>query len=106
MFPKQETGMASITDRGKGRPKRWQVKYRTPTGAQRSESFATVKEANTFAAKVTVKLSDGGFVDPRAGNVTFGAFCGQVQSSLEAPLRPKSRLSLESCLRARVLPWW
>lgn len=97
--------MASIHDR-KGRPKRWQVKYRNTSGDQRSQSFRTLDEAKEYAASVSIDLRSGSYVDPRRAMITFGMFASDVLAAIEQPLRPKSRSGVRGALRSRILPYW
>jgi integrase len=98
--------MASIHDRGRKRPKRWQVKYRTADGAQRGRSFRTVDEAKAFAATVDVELRAGSYVDPQLAAQTFGPFAAQVVRSWQHRLRPTSMARTRSTLDAQILPRW
>jgi hypothetical protein len=63
--------MASIQDRtneGRGHV----VRYRDPSGKQRTQSFKNEKEAKQFAASVETDKVRGLFVAPTGGRVKLG----------------------------------
>jgi integrase len=90
-------------DRGRGRPKRWQIKYRADDGAQRSQSFATHDEALAFASRIDVALRDQTYVDSRAGQTPFGEYAERVFDSW-LDLRPSSRARYRGMLDKMILP--
>lgn len=64
--------MASIEHRkGKGITKAWRVKYRDPSGKQRSVAFRTEGEATRYRAQVEVEVNGGQWVDPDGARVTL-----------------------------------
>src|SRR5262245_61157360 len=101
--------MASIIDRGEGRPNRWQVKYRildpeTGTWLQRSDSYSSHKAAKARKAELELDGATGQLIDPRKAEVTFAAFVAEVRPALERPLRKTSRARFGTALEGQVLP--
>jgi integrase len=82
------------------------VKYRTATGAQRSQSFARLDDAKAFRSTVDVDLRAGTYVDPQAGQETFGAYAAQVVGPWRHTLRPTSLERNLGVLNANLLPTW
>ncbi|CAN5874342.1 hypothetical protein BH23ACT5_BH23ACT5_09980 [soil metagenome] len=64
--------MAHIRDRGKSVERRWQARYRDPSGQERSKTFERKIDAQRWLDEVTADLVTGRYVDPRAGRVTVG----------------------------------
>jgi integrase len=92
--------MASIQKRGKS----YAVLYRTRSGKQTSETFARRKDAEARKSAVEVELRNGGYIAPREGRVTFGAWF-----SLWQPTRKLSASGLDrdaSLAKNHVLPRW
>lgn len=98
--------MASIHDRGKGTPRRWQVKYRTFSGDQKGPTFRTLNEAKEHAASVSIELRSGTYVDPRRATMTFATFVADALPGIEGALRPTSAARTRDALRSRILPYW
>ncbi len=63
--------MASIQDRGKGVERRWQARYRDPNGKQVSKAFTRKIDAERFLTVIESSKLGGGYVDPKAGQITF-----------------------------------
>jgi integrase len=59
---------------GNGRAIRYRVRFRTPTGEQRSKTFTRKIDAQAFIDGTGVALSTGAFVDPVRGRTTFEAW--------------------------------
>lgn len=66
--------MAHIQDRGKQHDRRWQARYRDPTGREHSMTFTRKLDAQRWLDEMTADLLTGRYVDPRAGTVTLRAF--------------------------------
>lgn len=103
--------MASIHDRGKGKPSRWQVKWRIWNDdlgrwEGRSESFAVHADAKGRKAELELDARLGTLVDPRRAAVTFAAFVAEVRDDLERPMRATSRARFGTALSGQVLPFW
>jgi integrase len=93
--------MASV-ERRDGRAAPWQVRYRDPEGNSRSRQFARKVDAQRFLVEVEHGKNVGGYVDPAAGKVTFGAFAEQWLASQTFDVA--TRVQVESRLRVHVLP--
>jgi hypothetical protein len=79
--------MANIQDRGKSVDRRWQARWRDPRGRQRSRTFERKIDAQRFLTTVDSAKLTGGYVDPKAGRVTFRAYAEDWRGALvESPL--------------------
>lgn len=67
--------MASIQDRGKEFDRRWQARYRDPSGRQKSRSFRRKIDARRWLDEVTADVMTGKYVDPSTRNVSVGEWC-------------------------------
>jgi integrase len=94
--------MASIEDRrseGRG----IYVRYRDPSGKQRSRSFQTKTEAKQFAASVETDKVRGLFVAPTGGRVKFGERWAIYEKS-SVDLRNSTRSRNSTYARTHILP--
>ena len=53
---------------------KWQVRYRDPTGRERSKNFDRKVDADRFAATVTADVYRGDYLDPQLGQTTVAEF--------------------------------
>ena len=53
---------------------KWQVRYRDPTGRERSKNFDRNFDAERFAATVTADVYRGDYLDPHMGRTTVAEF--------------------------------
>src|SRR5262249_16367692 len=84
------------------RDTRWRVRFRTPEGEQREETFDTKYEAERFKAKLRTEIERGEFVDRAAGRVPLREY---AQSWREAQMhRSSTAEQVEINLRRHVLP--
>jgi integrase len=70
--------VAHIEKRG---PNRWRARYRDPSGAERSQTFATKRDAERFLVGTEHAKQVGGYVDPHAGKQLFGAYAESWQQT-------------------------
>ncbi|HZD23268.1 MAG TPA: site-specific integrase [Acidimicrobiia bacterium] len=56
---------------------RWQVRYRDPSGRERSRTFERRVDADRFVATVTADIYRGEYVDPRLGRTRLSEFADQ-----------------------------
>lgn len=84
------------------RPKPWRARYRGPDGRERSKTFRRRIDAERWLRDELGKADRGVWVDPSAGEVTFGEWTVGWLRGLT--LKPKTRAGYESLLRSRVLP--
>jgi integrase len=93
--------MASIKRRPDGR---WRARYRDPAGQEHAKHFARRVDAERFLTTVEHSKLTGGYVDPRAGRVTFGEYASTWQAGQVC--RPSSAAKIDRTLRLHVLPRW
>jgi hypothetical protein len=63
--------VASINKRPKGT---WRARYRDPVGKEHARHFTRKVHAQRWLDQLTTSLITGVYVDPAAGNVTFGDY--------------------------------
>ncbi len=85
------------------RPKPWRVRYRDPTGRERSKSFTRKVDAERFMATVQADLIRGEWTDPRLSKTSLAEW-SQRWLRTKAHLKPKTVTGYRSNLHAHVLP--
>jgi integrase len=80
-----------------GCAKRWQVRWRDEQGRQRTETFDSKAAAEKADAKIRTQLTDGTYVDPSAGLVTFREYAEDWRKSRVHDLATATRI--ESAFR-------
>ena len=98
----QERG-ASVMGFIRERRGKHQVRYRDPSGRERSKSFDRITDARRFLQDVEVDKRRGDWLDPRRAAVRFETFATSWVEG-RASLRPASRARDESLLRVHLLP--
>ncbi|TCJ94612.1 tyrosine-type recombinase/integrase [Nocardia alba] len=89
-----------------GKGKRWRARYVDPNGAERSQSFTTKKEAQSWLDKeVTTKVETGTWVDPDRSGVTFELVAERWIATKQFR-KPKTVVGYRSLLDNLVLPQW
>jgi integrase len=83
---------------------RYDVRFRSPSGEHRKQTFATRKEAEAAARRVEVEKDRGVWVDPRCGRITFGEWVKLHQATAEHSKRPTTHARDEAVLRRHFLP--
>lgn len=91
--------MASIQRRQSGK---WRVRYREPSGVERSRHFERKGDAERFRATVQADVLRGTCLDPDAGKVTFADFAKLWLSGQTIDV--STRQALEVRLRVHLLP--
>ena len=91
--------MASIQRRPDGT---WRVRYREPSGVERSKHFDRKGDAERFRATVHADLLRGTYLDPDAGKVTFADFAKQWLAG--QTVDPSTCQALEIRLRVHLMP--
>jgi integrase len=96
--------MASIDRRrtAKGET-RWEVRYRTPEGSERSRTFTTRRDANRHASTVEADKLRGAWVDPRRAGRTFADLAADWLKSTPTK-RPSAWARDESIVRVHLTP--
>jgi hypothetical protein len=95
----------TIDDGGKRRATRdskWRARWRSPDGKSREKVFARRVEAERHLAGVEHAKLTGGYVDPRAGKVSFRAYAEGWRS--RQIHRQGTQVSVEQHLRLHVYP--
>ena len=85
------------------RRKPWRVRYRDPTGRERSRSFARKADADRFMATVQADLIRGDWTDPRLSKTTLAEWSERWLVT-KTHLKPKTLAGYRSNLDAHVLP--
>lgn len=85
-----------------GKGKRWQVRYRDPSGKQCKENFAKSTQADSRAAAVTAELDKGEYVDRKTRRQTFREYAEEWRTS--ATHRERTESNVERALRLHVYP--
>lgn len=91
--------MASIARRPDGR---WRARYRDADGREHAKHFPRKVDAQRWLDEVTTSIVTGLYVDPRAGQVTFGAYAAAWQAAQTH--RPNTAAAVDSALRVHALP--
>jgi integrase len=86
--------VASIKKRPDGR---WRARYRDPAGKEHAKHFARRVDAERFLTSVEHSKLTGGYVDPRAGRITFAEWAEQWQAA--QVWRPNTATSAHHALR-------
>ena len=60
---------------------RWQVRYRDPSGKERSRNFERKVDANRFASTVVADVARGDYLDPTLAKLTVSEFAKRWQST-------------------------
>lgn len=86
-----------------GRGKRWRVRWEDPhTGEPRTQLFERKADAEHHDANVHADISQGRYIDPRAGRITVAEYAGQWRA---AQLHRDSTVDLvERAMRLHILP--
>ncbi len=95
--------MASVKKRSTTNGPRYDVRYRTPTGAVRGKTFRIRRDAERFANTVEADVLRGHWVDPRAGRETLEQY-GNEWLAHRPNLRVRTRELYEQQLRSHTYP--
>lgn len=91
-----------VPSRDHGTGKRWQVRYRDPSGQQRKENFDNKAKADARAAEVKNQLDNGTFVDRATRRQTLREYAEEWRTS--ATHRERTESNVERALRLHVYP--
>lgn len=94
--------MAHIQRRKRNGKTVWRARYRTPTGQERSRSFARKFDAEQWLAGVQADIARGEYVDPRSSRITLAEYAEQWQRAQVH--RDSTATATSSLLRNHVLP--
>lgn len=85
---------------------RYRVRYRKPNGAQTDKrGFKTKRDARQYLADVSVKKSEGAYVDPSKGKILVYDL-GQRWLEGQTHLKPSTMKAIDSAWRIHVQPKW
>lgn len=99
--------MATITPYETKAGKRYRVRYRKPDGAQTDKrGFKTKREAQLFAATVTVSKATGEYIDPSRGRATIAQLAPAWFVSKEGSLKPSAYYPLVSTWKNHIEETW
>ena len=83
--------------------RRYDIRYRTPSGGVRTRTFRTLRDAERFAATVEADKLRGAWVDPRDASRTLADIAGEWIKSNPSK-RPSTRATDTSHLDMHILP--
>ncbi len=95
--------MATVERRARDGKVSYRVRYRDPSGAQRSKSFTRKGDADRYAREIESSKDKGNYVNPRGGKITFGDLAERWYATT-ASQRPSTRYVLRNVLNNHVLP--
>jgi len=81
----------------------YQVRFRDPSGRERSRTFPRKADADLFASKVGYELKVGDWMDPRAGRITLEDWYEEAWQ-LGPSVRERTATDRASRMRRHVLP--
>jgi integrase len=81
------------------------ARYRDPAGRERSKSFRTKGEANSFLAAVETAKHRGEWTDPAGAKLRFEDYTRDYLASI-SHLRPGTLIKVEGHLRNHILPFF
>lgn len=93
--------MASIEKRESG----WRLRYRTPDGRQKAETFRRKVDAQQRLATVESSKAAGSYVDPARSRVKLGAWADDWLAA-QGHLKASTRALYVSVVNAHVRPRW
>lgn len=97
--------MASIEKRVRNGRSRWYIRYRDPSGNQRTKTFDRRIDGERYLTTVESAKLAGSYTDPRRAAVTIGEFANKWQAA-QAHLKPSTRERYAGLLRTHVAPRW
>jgi integrase len=94
--------VAHVTRKANSKGVRWQATYRAPDGRERTKTFDRKTDAERWVREQESARDRGGWIDPREGRTTFGAYASTWQAAQVH--RPQTVDRVDSVLRTHVLP--
>lgn len=87
--------------------RRWYVSYRDAGGKQHTKrGFLRKKDAEDYAARMTVSVNDGDYIDPQLGKISVSRLADTWLEGKRGTVKPKYWGNLESAWRVHVKPKW
>jgi integrase len=94
--------MGSVQKRPDGK---WRARYRDPAGKEHARHFDRKLDAQRWVDAQETAKTRGEWIDPALARITLGEWSATWWKT-KASLKPKTRATYASILRARVLPRW
>jgi integrase len=94
--------MGNVQKRPDGR---WRARYRDAAGKEHAQHFDRKRDADRWVEGQESAKRRGEWVDPALSRITLGEWAATWWQT-KASLKPKTRATYASVLRARVLPRW
>ncbi|MFF4955964.1 tyrosine-type recombinase/integrase [Streptomyces sp. NPDC001222] len=84
---------------------RYRARYIAPDGSEKSKSFPDKqkRKAEAWLSNIEADMSQGRYIDPAAGSITFGQYAKEWMAALT--IDPVTRESVEIRLRVHALPY-
>ncbi|WP_327136827.1 site-specific integrase [Streptomyces sp. NBC_01340] len=84
---------------------RYRARYIAPDGTEKSKSFPDKqkRKAEAWLSNIEADMSQGRYIDPAAGSITFGQYAKEWMAALTND--PVTRESVEIRLRVHALPY-
>ncbi|MGH2755896.1 MAG: hypothetical protein ACRDLB_15880, partial [Actinomycetota bacterium] len=73
----------------------WEVRYRDPQRRDRSQTFRTRAQAESFADSVEADIDRGQFVDPQLGKKTLGEWANEWLDARRNEIKPTTFMTYE-----------
>jgi len=97
--------MATIEKRLRNGKTRWYVRYRDPSGAQRTKTFDRKVDAERYLTTTEASKLTGAYLDPVLASLTIGAWTKRWLEG-QAHLKPSTYERYAGIVREHVLPRW
>lgn len=97
--------MASIEKRSRGDRTRWYVRYRDPSGEQRTKTFDRRIDAERYIITIESAKLTGSYVDPARSRITAGEWADRWVAG-QAHLKPTTRERYAGIVRKHIIPRW
>jgi integrase len=97
--------MASIEKRTRNGRRRWYMRYRDPSGKQRTKTFDRKIDAERYLTTVESSKLTGTYIDPAAARLTVGVWSRRWLEG-QTHLKPSTRERYAGILRAHIEPRW
>jgi hypothetical protein len=82
----------------------WRVRFRTPEAKRISKTFKTKADANAFIATQQTDVLRGGWIDPRASEITLNTYATKWLIDRKS-LAPRTSEVYQWLLTKKVLPY-
>lgn len=97
--------MASIEKRTRGERTRWYVRYRDPSGEQRTKTFDRRIDAERYLTGIESAKMTGSYVDPARSRITVVEWSDRWLAG-QAHLKPTTLERYSGIVRKHIVPQW